>query len=158
MARELRHRWEAFARLTILSLRRVGGRSFWALVFLPSVWLAVLAAALASGWRETAFTPRDATFTLIGLPLAVLAIGLGVRIIAREIAQRTLEVVYTVPGGARRVWLPKVLGAVLLLAGAEALLGLATWWLFTDYPAAALYGAFQGAVFYLALAAALAVT
>ena len=82
----------------------------------------------------------------------MLAIGLGVGIIAGEIEQRTLEVTYTVPGGARRVWLAKLLAAALPLLAAGALLAVVTAIFFTSYPLVALYGALQGAAFYLVLA------
>jgi hypothetical protein len=98
------------------------------------------------------FTERDVQNTLIGLPLTVLAIGLGVRIIAGEIEQRTLEVTYTVPGGAHRVWIAKLIAALIPLLLAEVLLAIITAIFFTSYPLSALYGAFQGAVFYLVLA------
>src|SRR5690606_35613490 len=84
--------------------------------------------------------------------LVLLAIGLGVRIIAGEIEQRTLEVTYTVPGGARRVWLFKLLAAALPLLVAAALLALIVSAFFTPFPASALYGALQSTAFYLVLA------
>jgi hypothetical protein len=83
----------------------------------------------------------------------ILGIGFGVRIIAGEMDFRTLEIAYTVPGGAHRVWLAKLFSATLLLVAAEALLALATLTL-TDYPLSALYGALQAAIFYMVLAMA----
>lgn len=113
---------------------------------------AALIPAEATGRRIDA---ADAQNALIGLPLVVIAIGLGVRIIAGEIEHRTLEVTYTVPGGAARVWVAKLAAAASVLLAAEALLAVSTALLFTSYPLGALYGALQGAVFYLVLAAGL---
>lgn len=81
-----------------------------------------------------------------------LRLGLGVRIIAAEVEQRTLEVTYTVPGGASRVLLAKLAAAMLVLVAAAALLAGLTAVLLTPVPAAAIYGALQGAAFYLVLA------
>jgi hypothetical protein len=138
-----------------LALRLLAGRKFWLALVLPLAWPAFQALRLVLGWQERRFLPENVQFQLIGLPLTVLAIGLGVRIVAVEIEQRTLEVTYTVPGGARRVWLAKLAGAVALLIGAEALLAIVTAIAFTSASWVALHGALQGAVFYLVLAMAL---
>ncbi len=138
--------------LTKLSLRWQLGRRAWVAAALALAWPAYHALSLAIGWRDARFTAAEAQNYLIGFPLVVLAIGLGVRIIAGEIEQRTLEVTYTVPGGARRVWLSKLLAAALPLLGAGVLLAVITAAFFTSYPLAALYGALQGAAFYLVLA------
>jgi ABC-type transport system involved in multi-copper enzyme maturation permease subunit len=92
---------------------------------------------------------------IIGIPLVVLAIGLGVRVIAAEIEQRTLEVAYTVPGGARRVWITKLGAAAAPLLVAGLLLAIVAAVFFARYPLASVYGALQGAAFYLVLAAGL---
>jgi ABC-type transport system involved in multi-copper enzyme maturation permease subunit len=139
------------ALLVWLSLRLQLGRRFWLVPLLALAWPAFQALALVAGWRDEGFEPADAQNALIGLPLFVLAIGLGVRIIAGEIEQRTLEVTYTVPGGARRVWVSKTLAAVLILAVAETLLAIVTAAFFVPYPVTALYGAMQAAVVYLVL-------
>jgi hypothetical protein len=150
--RELKKRLADAAVLLKLSLRWQLGRRAWLAPALALGWPAYQALGLLAGWNDTRFAPEDAQNVLIGFPLIVLAIGLGVRIIAGEIEQRTLEVTYTVPGGARRVWLWKVLAAALPLLGAGALLAVVTAAFFTSYPLLALYGALQGAVFYLVLA------
>ena len=135
-----------------LSLRwQLGGR-VWFVPALALGWPAYQAVSLLVGWNDARFTPADAQNFLIGFPLIVIAIGLGVRIIAGEIEERTLEVTYTVPGGARRVWLSKLLAAALPLLAAGALLAVVTAAFFTSYPLLALYGALQGAAFYLVLA------
>lgn len=143
------------AQLVLLSLRLLAGRRYWLALVLPLAWPAFHAIRLFIGWQQRRFVPENVQFQLLGLPLVVLAIGLGVRIIAVEIEQRTLEVTYTVPGGARKVWFAKLAGAIALLAGAEALLAVITAICFTKVPLIALQGAMQGAIFYLVLAMAL---
>ena len=69
-----------------------------------------------------------------------------------EIEQRTLEVSYTVPGGSRRGWISKLIAVTLLLLCVEVLLVLATSLFFNDFTVSAIYGAFQGAVFFLVFA------
>jgi ABC-type transport system involved in multi-copper enzyme maturation permease subunit len=139
-----------------LSAQLVAGRRFWVVPLLPLLWSAFQAMRLLVGWREQSFDAVSGQNTLIGVPLVVLAIGLGVRIIAAEIDRRTIEIAYTVPGGAHRVWLAKLAAAVLLLLAAEAALALVTFAFFTSFPVGALYGALQAALFYLVLAMALA--
>jgi ABC-type transport system involved in multi-copper enzyme maturation permease subunit len=107
---------------------------------------------LAVGWRQEAFGEVDAQNLLIAFPLTLIAIGLGVRVIAGEIDRRTLEIAYTVPGGAPRVWLFKLLACAALLLATAALLALVTYLFFTAFPLGALYGAMQAALVYLLLA------
>lgn len=134
----------------------VAGHRFWLLPLLPLAWLLALATAALLGLQQEPFKPEDAQGMLIGVPVAVLAVFFGVRIIAGEIDQRSLEIAYTVPGGCERLWWAKLAGAVLMLMLAEALLALVVAWFFTDYPLLALYGALQAAVFYLVLAMGMA--
>jgi ABC-type transport system involved in multi-copper enzyme maturation permease subunit len=140
-----------YSQLLKLSLRWQLGRRAWLAAALALGWPAYQALSLLVGWRDARFVPADAQNYLIGLPLYVLAIGLGVRLIAGEIEQRTLEVTYTVPGGARRVWVSKLLAAALPLLAAGALLAVITAAFFTPYPVSSLHGALQGALFYLVL-------
>ncbi len=139
-------------RLVRISARLVAGRRFWIAPLLPLLWLAFQAICLVFGWRDERFLPVHAQNTLIGLPLTVLAIGFGVRIIAGEIDRRTLEIAYTVPGGCQRVWLAKLAASFVMLAASEALLAIVVFVFFTDVPLSALYGAFQAAVFYMVAA------
>ena len=137
-------------RLVWLSGRLVGGRYFWAAPLLPLAWPGFVLFQLAVGWRESDSVGPDAMQVgLIGFPLTVLAIGLGMRIIAGEIDGRTLEIAFTVPGGTSRVWLAKLAAALALIVAAEAVLALAAFLFFSAYPPGALYGALQGAVVYL---------
>ena len=135
-----------------LSLKLQFGRWFWLVPVIALLWPAYNALALVAGWRDRGFEPGDAQSGLIGLPLYLLAVGLGVRIIAGEIENRTLEVTYTVPGGAQRVWISKMIAALLPLIAAQILLAIVCAAFFTPFPLSALYGTFQGIVFYLALA------
>jgi hypothetical protein len=145
-------------RLLVLSLRMVAGRRYWIAPLLPLAWIAFQVLRLLVGWRPEDYTPADAQTVLIGFPLVVLAMGLGVRVIAAEIDRRTLEIAYTVPGGTHRVWLAKLAAAVLLVVAAEALLAVSVYVFCTEFdPVSTLYGAFQAAVFYLLLGMAFSV-
>ena len=141
-------------RLLRLSARPIAGRRAWLAPLLPLAWPAFQITRLLTGLQPTAFSPADAQNLLVGFPLTLLGIGFGVRIIAGEIDQRTLEIAYTVPGGAHRVWIFKLLAAIGLLLVSEALLAVITFLFCTSFPLGALYGAFQGAVFYMVLAMA----
>lgn len=141
------------AMLLRLALRLQLGRGAWLVPALALLWPAYHAITVLAGWRQ--LDAADAQNGLIGVPLTVLAIGLGVRVIAAEIDQRTLEVAYTVPGGARRVWIAKLSAAAVPLLGAGLLLAIIAAVFFVRYPLSALYGALQGAAFYLVLAAGL---
>lgn len=134
----------------------VAGHRFWLLPLLPLAWLLFLAVGSLLKIQSDLFQPEDAQGTLIGLPMVVLAVFLGVRIIAGEIDQRSLEIAYTVPGGCERLWWAKLAGAVLMLIVAEALLAVFVAWFFTDFPLLALYGALQAAAFYLVLSMGMA--
>jgi len=139
-----------------LSARLLLGRRWWIAIPLPLVWLAWQALRLVVGWREEGFEAVDAQTVLIGTPLLVLAIGLGVRVIAGEMDRRTLEIAWTIPGGSHRMWLSKLAAAAFVLAAAELLLAAAVWAFFTEITVGALWGAYQGALVYLALATWLA--
>lgn len=138
------------------SARLLVGRHFWLATLPPLLWPGVLAVSLLTGGMEEAPEPADAQGMLIGFPLAVLAIFLGVRVIAGEIDARRLEIAYTVPGGSHRVWLAKLAAAWSLLVLSEMLLAGVAYAFFTSYPPGALYGALQAATVYLVLAMALA--
>jgi hypothetical protein len=141
------------AMLLRLSLRLQLGRWVWLVPALALLWPLYHALTVLAGWRR--FEAADAQNGLIGIPLAVLAIGLGVRIVAAEIEQGTLEVAYTVPGGARRVWIAKLGAAGVPLLGAGLLLAMIAAAFFTRFSPSSFYGALQGAAFYLVLAAGL---
>jgi hypothetical protein len=144
-------------RLLYLSLRLIAGRRFWLMPLFVLAWPAFQAVRLAvPDWNEGPITPEDVQGAMLGLPLAVLGIALGVRIIAGDLDRRTLEIAYTVPGGAQRAWLAKLGASGVLLLGGEALLGVTTFVFFTGFPPSALYGALQSGAFYLVCAMALA--
>ena len=138
-----------------LSLLLLAGPKYWLLPFLPLAWLAVQAALVLTG--RPSIEPDAAQNTLIGVPVAVLAVFLGGRIIAGELDEHTLEVAYTVPGGTHRVWLGKLAAAAVLLLASVALMATATFVFFTPFPVLqSLYGASQGIAFYLAASMGLA--
>ena len=154
MTARLRH---IAARLELFRLAglAIAGHWVWLLIFLPLLWLAARAIeALIT--PSSGFNPVNAQVGLMGIPMAALAIILGLRIIAGEMDGRSLEIAYTVPGGCQRVWWAKLAAAALILVSAAILLALVTYFLFTKFPPVAVYGALQGAVFYLVLAMALA--
>ena len=140
-------------RLLHLSARTIAGRWYWVWPLVTILWPAQWVLWLSLGWAED-FTPASAQIWGIGIPLLVLGFAFGVQVIAGEIDRRTLEITYTVPGGTHRVWLHKLAAAMLMLLAAEVILALGTWIFLTEFPIGALYGALQGAVFYMVLAMA----
>ncbi len=92
----------------------------------------------------------------IRLPLTLVAVFLGMRIIAGEVDGRNLAITYTVPGGCERVWWTKLLASAFVLVAAETLLAVATYVFFTPFPWSALYGAMQAELFYLVLSMGMA--
>ncbi len=143
-------------RLLRLSARLLMGKRFWLVPLFSLLWPVLLWLLVLMKMSEGQYLPLDAQTGLIGTPLTVLGIFLGGKIIAGEIDKRTLEIAYTVPGGAHRIWISKLIVSVLTLVAAEALLAGAAYAFFTDYPLGALYGAMQPALFYLAVSMSLA--
>lgn len=141
-------RLRGYMRLVRLSAQLVAGRRFWIPILLPLLWPAFQAFILRVGWRQTGFEAMDAQ-SLMGVPLTVLAIGLGIRIVASEMDRRTLEIAYTVPGGCHRIWLAKMTGCFFILLFSQVLLAVVTLAFFTSFPFVSYYGAIQAAVFYL---------
>lgn len=136
--------------LARLSLRAVAGRRAWLVALAPALWPVVLKGIqLLDG---EAYRADSVAGWLVGLPLGVLAIALGVRIVAGEIDARTIEIAYTVPGGSRRLWLARLGAAALLLAASALACGAVVFVALTGYPPSALYSAYQGALFLLAVA------
>ena len=141
----LRESWT----LLRLAARTVAGRRFWLVPLVALLWPAiVLIYAMINPWNPDAASVQD---VLIATPLVLLALGFGGRIIASEIDRRTLEIVYTVPGGAHRVWAYKLVASALLLLVTALVLALAAVALTGNLPAHSIYGALQGALVYLVL-------
>jgi len=138
--------------MTLLAVRLHLGRFFWAAPLLVLVWSVAHAGLSIAKLNPIAFNAANAQNWLIGVPLDILAIGIGIGVIADEIEQRTLEVTYTVPGGTRFIWMFKLVAAVLIILSAELLLALTTAVFFSSFPLAVIYRVFQGAVFFLVLA------
>ena len=154
MIDRLRRVW-AYLDLLRLAGLAIAGHWVWMLVFLPLLWLAARALETLISGSEP-FAEANAQVGLMGIPLAALGIILGLRIIAGEMDGRSLEIAYTVPGGCQRVWWAKIAASALILAVAAVPLALITYFVFTEFPPVALYGALQGGVFYLVVAMALA--
>ncbi len=135
--------FQSFAVITVIRLSAVllAGPRFWLLPLLPLLWLAGSAVLLVAG-RLPTFEPVSAQNTLIGVPVTILGVFLGGRVIASELDRRTLEIAYTVPGGAHRVWLAKLTAAVLMLLVSLSLMAVVTFTFFTGFPVVqTLYGA-----------------
>jgi hypothetical protein len=144
------------ASLLSLSLRTVAGRRYWIAPLLPLLWIVFQIVRLLVGWRPEDYTPADAQTLLIGFPVVILAVGLGGWVIAGEIERRTLEIAYTVPGGAHQVWLSKLGAAMLLVVSSELLLAIVAYVFCTEFPpVATLYGVLQSATFFLVLSMAM---
>ena len=129
------------------SARIVAGRKFWIVVLLPLFWPILRAVIMILGGGEK-IGPEDAHL-MMSLPLSLVAIGLGIRIIAGDIDNRTLEIAYTVPGGCQRVWLAKIATSVFILFAGEVLLAVFTMVFFTSVSPGTFYGVMQASVFYL---------
>lgn len=131
------------------SARLVAGRKFWIVIFLPLIWLVIRAGFILFGHGDK-LGPENAHY-LMSIPLSVVAIGLGIRIIAGEIDSRTLEIAYTVPGGCHRIWLAKIATSVSLLLVSELLMSVFTMIFFTSVTPGTFYGVLQVSIFYLAM-------
>jgi|TARA_B100000315_G_scaffold258918_1_gene312756 ABC-type transport system involved in multi-copper enzyme maturation permease subunit len=136
------------------ALVTVAGHRYWMVPALPLLWLVVLAVVRLINPEES-ISASEAQGPLLAVPMTALAIFLGIRIIASEIDDRSLEIAYTVPGGVERLWFTKLAAAFLLLIASEVLLAPAVYLFFTPFPPGALYGAMQAASFYLILAMAM---
>ena len=136
-----------------LVLVMMAGRRYWLLPLLPLAWLVYLQLELFSFFNVS---PEAVQGLVLGVPMSLLGIFLGIRVIAGEIDDRSLELAYTVPGGSERLWRIKLIAAVTMLLVMEATLALVTVTLITGFPLGALYGAFQAACFYLVLSLSLA--
>ena len=134
------------------SARQMASRRYWLVAVVPLAWPLLLYALLFVGDGGGGYTARSVQGLLIGLPLAALGIFLGVRVIAAEIDQRTLEIAYTVPGGAGRIWTAKLIAAALLMVAAELALAVAVFLLLTDFSFEPLVGSLEVGLFFLVVA------
>ncbi len=129
----------------------IAGKYFYLFLLVAPVWVLGCFAAERLGFVN-GFHSGHAQVTLIGIPLIFIGVFLGLRIIASEISGRSLEIVYTVPGGCERVWWIKLLASVLILLPVELLIAVEVWYFITPYPLLALQGSLQGALFFMVLA------
>ena len=132
----------------------VAGHRFWMLPFATLPWLA-FQYYITMNDPTKIIGPGSVQGTLIGVPLTALGMFFGMRIIAGEIDDRSLEIAYTVPGGCERLWFAKLFSAFLMLVFTEAMLSILVYFFFTPFPPGALYGALQASCFYMILAMAL---
>ena len=142
--------WLELIRLAMVA---IAGHFFW-------IWPLVLVV----GWLSVhtflehdkiniinSITVSDVQNRMLGIPLAILGGILGLRIIAGEINARTIEIIYTVPGGANRVWTIKLLAAISMVLLTEIVLALYIWFYFTHFPIEAMLGAFLAAMFFMVI-------
>ncbi|MCY4130203.1 MAG: hypothetical protein OXG15_13310 [Gammaproteobacteria bacterium] len=129
----------------------LSGKHFYLILLVAPIWVCGLFLLEYVGLVD-GFNSGHAQITLIGIPLVFIGVFLGLRIIASEISGRSLEIVYTVPGGCERVWWVKLIAAVLILIPVEILLAVGVWFFITEYPLFVLQGSLQGALFAMVLA------
>ena len=129
----------------------LSGKHFYLILLVAPIWVSGLFLLEYVGLVD-GFNSGHAQVTLIGIPLVFIGVFLGLRIIASEISGRSLEIVYTVPGGCERVWWVKLVAAVLILLPVELLLAMGVWFFITEYPLFVLQGSLQGALFAMVLA------
>lgn len=141
--------------IVLLSIRQQLGRRYWLLPIIVLAWPLLFGTLNFLFGATMNVGPEEVQNILIGFPLYFLALGLGSGIITNEIEQRTLEVTYTIPGGANRVWLLKLGSTAFLLFFSELIMAGATWVMFTEFPLSVLPGAFRAALFVLVVAMAL---
>lgn len=129
----------------------LAGKRFYLILLIAPLWVGGLLLIEFVGIVDS-FHGGNAQITLLGIPLIFIGLFLGLRIIASEISGRSLEIVYTVPGGSERVWWIKLLAAILILLPVEVLLAVGVWIFVTTFPLLAIQGALQGALFFMVLA------
>lgn len=137
-----------YFRIMLFSAHLLAGRKYWIVVILPLAWLLIRAVFIMVGWADGKLEPENAHY-LMSIPLSVVAMGFGIRIIAGEVDSRTLEIAYTVPGGCHRIWLAKIATSVSMLIVSEILLTIFIMIFFTSVTPGTLYGVLQSSVFYL---------
>lgn len=129
----------------------IAGKHFYLLLLIAPIWVLSMWLLEYIG-MFSGLHGGNAQVLLIGLPMVFVAIFLGLRIMASEISGRSLEIVYTVPGGSERVWWTKLLAAVLILIPFMGLLSGGVWLFITNYNLLVLQGSLQAALFFLVLA------
>lgn len=142
-------RWTRWRRMTLLSARQIASRYFYLVPLAPILWFALQFLLLLADSSGQGASEASVVTNFVGLPLSVLGIGLGSRIIASEIDRRTLEIVYTVPGGAQRVWISKLTAALLILIASIIPVGLLTYFVFVAFGFSLVVSSFQAAVVYM---------
>lgn len=132
----------------------LAGYRFWFLPFLALLWI-IFQYFLWIYNGEKIISLVTIQHTFIGIPLIAIAILFGVRIIAGEIDDRSLEIAFTIPGGSERLWLAKLFSAFLILLFTSVSLSLLVCAIFKPFPLGMIYGVLQDACFYMILAMAM---
>ena len=147
-------RFEILEYLRLLWLARLSlaGRWSFALAFAPIVWPLLLAVLLLMSPEDAGYEPQSVATVLLGPAVAALGIGFGVRIVGAEIEQRTIELAYTVPGGAKKVWTAKLIAAGATLVLSTLLTGGFVAALLTEFPPNVLLDALLASLTYMCLA------
>ena len=142
------HAWLEMYRYAAIG---IAGRFFYLVVLIAPLWIGGLWAIEFVGFVDT-YTPADVQNLILGLPLVIIGTFLGLRIIASEISGRSLEIVYTVPGGCERVWWTKLTAALFMLLPLGGLLAVFGRIFLTEIPILSIQGAFQVGLFFMVLA------
>lgn len=138
-----------------LAATSLAGKRFWLILFIAPVYLFCRWVLHYFRFNEIQYT--DIQGDILAVPMVLIGIVLGLRLIAGEISGRTLEIIYTVPGGCERVWFSKIIAAILILIPLEMILAVGAWFIFEPFPLFMLYFALQTALFYLFVAMGFAV-
>lgn len=142
--------------MILLCLKKQLGHYYWLTPLVVMIWPTGLALLALFDITPVSVNHSSVQNWLIGFPLNLLAIGIGIGIIADEIEKQTLEVTYTIPGGTRRIWLYSILACLLILVAATILLSLSCYLFISGLPSGGeFFRGFQGAVFFLIWAMAL---
>lgn len=128
----------------------IAGRYFYLVLLVAPMWLVSLWVLNYINIFDH-FTPADAQNLIFGMPVVFIGAFLGLRIIASELSGRSLEIVYTVPGGCERVWWTKLTAALFILLPLLGILALGSWFFLTDFNLLSLHGALQLGLFFMVL-------
>ena len=138
-----------------LAATSLAGKRFWLIFLVAPVYLAARWFLHWLGFNE--ISVNDIQGDILAVPMVLVGMVLGLRLIAGEISGRTLEIIYTVPGGCERVWWSKIIASILILLPLEIMLAIGAWFIWQPFPLLMLYGAMQAAVFYMLVAMGFAV-
>ena len=142
------HAWFEMYRYAAIG---IAGKYFYLAFLVAPFWIGSLWVLEYTGIFDQ-YSNADAQNLILGYPLVFIGAFLGLRIIASEISGRSLEIVYTVPGGCERVWWTKLIAAMFILLPLLALLAIGSWFFLTSFSILAIQGAIQVGAFFMVLA------